>query len=256
MRLAVFGATGTVGSELLAQALDAGHEVRVLARTPTKLAARAGLAIVAGDAKDQRAVARTLTGCDVALSALGSTDRHDQGVRSIGTANILAAMRELGIRRLVIMGGFHLPFDGDRGKLGQALIAPVLRLAYGRALLEDTHAMAALLRESELDWTLVRAPRVVSASRPVATRTGRLSLGPWSKVSHASVAGFMLRCTHDETTIRQAPMICHSRRARPALSSESRRSSMHAARRLWEENLGAVPVSATPMTSTRPRRQQ
>jgi putative NADH-flavin reductase len=225
MRLAIFGASGTVGSELLAQALDAGHEVRVLARTPSKLAARAGLTIVAGDARDQPAVTRTVEGCEAVLSTLGSTDRHDQGIRATGTANILTAMRELGIRRVVIMGGFHLPFDGDRGKLGQALIAPVLRLVYGKGLLEDTHAMATLLRESELEWTLVRAPRVVAASRPVATSTGRLSLGPWSKVSQASLAGFMLRCIHDETATRQAPMICDSRRVRPAPSSRPRRSS-------------------------------
>jgi putative NADH-flavin reductase len=209
MRLAIFGATGSVGSELLAQALDAGHEVRVLARRPSKLTARAGMTVIAGDAKDPLAVRQTLDGCDAVLSTLGSTDRHDQGVRGSGTANILRAMRERGIRRVVIMGGFHLRFGGDRGKLGQALIVPILRLAYGRALLEDTHAMAAHLRASELDWTLVRAPRVVSGGkRPAASRTGSLALGPWSKVARAGVAGLMLRCLDEEDTIRQAPMIC------------------------------------------------
>jgi hypothetical protein len=135
-------------------------------------------------------------------------------VRSGGLAHILEATRELGICRLVVMGGFHLRFPGDRGRLGQALLPPILRLVYGRGLLADTHAMAVLLRESDLDWTLVRAPRVVSTSS-VATRTGSLSLGPWSKVSRASVADFMLRCLHDPTTIREAPMICDRGLARP-----------------------------------------
>ncbi len=214
MRLAIFGATGTVGSELLDQTLDAGHEVRVLARAPSKLAAGAGLTVVAGDARDPLAVGQALDGCEAVLSTLGSTDRHDQGVRGSGTANILRAMRESGIRRVVIMGGFHLRFDGDRGKLGQALIAPIMRLAYGRPLLEDTHEMAALLRASELDWTLVRTPRVVFRKRPGAARTGSLALGPWSKVSRASVASLMLRCLDDDATIRRAPMICdRARRA-------------------------------------------
>jgi putative NADH-flavin reductase len=223
MRLAIFGATGTVGSELLAQALDAGHEVRVLARRPSKLTARAGLTVIAGDAKDSRAVRQTLDGCDAVLSTLGSTDRHDQGVRGSGTANILRAMRERGIRRVVIMGGFHLRFDGDRGKLGQALLVPILRMAYGAALLEDTHAMAALLRASELDWTLVRAPRVVCGKRPAASRAGSLALGPWSKVAQASVARLMLRYLDEEATIRQAPMICDRRRSswiRPRITAD------------------------------------
>jgi putative NADH-flavin reductase len=214
MRLAIFGATGTVGSELLAQALDAGQEVRALARTPSKLAVPPGLTVIAGDAKDPRAVRQTLDGCDAVLSTLGSTARHDQGVRGSGTANILAAMSECGIRRLVLMGGFHLRFEDDRGKLGQVLISPILRLAYGKSLVDDTHAMGALLRASELDWTLVRAPRVVSAKVAADPRTGRLALGPWSKVARANVADFMLRCLQDGATIRQAPMICDGRRAR------------------------------------------
>lgn len=214
MRLAIFGATGTVGSELLDQALGAGHALQALARTPAKISPRAGLAVIAGDVKDPLAVERTLEGCGAVLSTLGSTDRHEQGVRASGTANILAGMRERGIRRLVVMGAFHLPFDGDRGKLGQALIVPILRLAYGRALLEDTRSMAALLRASELDWTLVRAPRVVARSRPAIPSTGNLSLGPWSTVARASVAGLMLRCVGEETSIRQAPMICDRRLGR------------------------------------------
>jgi putative NADH-flavin reductase len=226
MRLAIFGATGTVGSELLAQALDTGHEVRALARTPSKLAPRARLTVLAGDVRDPRAVARAIDGCDAVLSTLGSTDRRNQGVRSHGLANILDAMRQADVRRVVVMGGFHLRFEGDRGDLGQALIAPVLRLAYGNGLLEDTRAMAGLLRASDLDWTLVRAPRVVSKRRSAASATGSLSLGPWSKVGCPSVAAYMLRCVGEPTAVRRAPMICDraSERwlRRPALARRAR----------------------------------
>jgi hypothetical protein len=54
----------------------------------------------------------------------------------------------------------------------------------------------------------VRAPRVAGRARPALVRTGRLELGPWSKVACANVASFMLRCLADETHVRQAPMIC------------------------------------------------
>jgi putative NADH-flavin reductase len=169
---------------------------------------------VQGDARDRAAVERALTGCDAVLSTLGTTDRHDQGVRSVGTENILAAMRDRAVRRLVVMGGFHLEFAGDPGNLGQKLIVPILHLSYGRQLLEDTDAMGAILRSSDLDWTLVRAPRVVRARRSGPARTGTLALGPWSKVTRANVASFMLRCLLDEGSIGRAPMICDRRSPR------------------------------------------
>ena len=86
--------------------------------------------------------------------------------------------------------------------------APILKLAYGNGLLQDTQGMAAILRASELDWTLVRAPRVTARRRPAAMSTNVRSLGPWSKVSRVNVATFMLSCLDDESSIRRAPMIC------------------------------------------------
>lgn len=208
MRVAIFGATGTVGSALLTQALDAGHDVRVLARTPTKLEkASPRMTVVSGDVRDLGVVGQTVAGCDAVLSTLGTTSRHDPDVRRVGTANIIAAMGEHGIRRLVVMGGFHLPFPGDPHSLGSKLIVPIIRLM--GVVVADTTAMSAAIQASDLDWTLVRAPRVIDQKRPAATRTGILKLGPWSKVSRANVAGFMLRCLTDPASIGQAPMICN-----------------------------------------------
>ena len=104
-----------------------------------------------------------------------------------------------------------LPDAIKYAQISGMLIGPILKLAYGNGLLEDTHGMAAILRASELDWTLVRAPRVTARRRPAAMSTNIRSLGPWSKVSHANVATFMLSCLDDESSIRQAPMICDRR---------------------------------------------
>jgi hypothetical protein len=117
----------------------------------------------------------------------------------------MAAMRGRGIRRLVVMGGFHLHVPGDPGNLGQRLIVPVLRLY--KNLVEDTTAMAALVLESDLDWTLVRSPRLVRGQPTPRPRTGTLKLGPWSKVTRGDVASFMLHCLTDDAYVRQAPMV-------------------------------------------------
>jgi putative NADH-flavin reductase len=213
MNLAIFGATGTVGSELLTQALQAGHDVRVLVRNPSKLPTpHARVVVVNGNVRDLAAVDETVQSCAAVLSTLGATDRHDPDVRRVGTANIIAAMNEHGLRRLVVMGGFHLGFPGDPDNLGRKLILPFLRLL-GEHLIKDTTAMGSLIQASDVDWTVVRAPRVARGTHPALARTGTLELGPWSKVTRANVASFMLRCLADGTHIRQAPMICDRSRA-------------------------------------------
>ena len=106
MRLAIFGGTGTVGSALLGQALDAGHDVRALVRAPSKLGGeRARLTVVQGDAREAAAVRRTVAGCDAVLSTLGATGKEAPDTRRAGTAHILAARREHGIRRLLSWAG-------------------------------------------------------------------------------------------------------------------------------------------------------
>lgn len=214
MKLAIFGATGTAGSALLDQALVAGHELTVLARTPAKLTQRTSrLSIVEGNVKDYDSVRRTVAGADAVLSSLGATDKHDPDVRRAGTANIIAAMHQAAVRRLVVLGGFHLPFEGDPEHLGRKLIVPIIKLM--GIVVEDTLAMAALVEASDLDWTLVRIPRIVRGSAAGRPEIGTLRLGPWSKVSRATTASFMLECATNGAYIHQAPMVCD--RGRPRL---------------------------------------
>jgi putative NADH-flavin reductase len=206
MRLAIFGATGTVGSELLSQARAVGHEVRALVRDPSKLSTDdPRLTVVHGDVKDPAAIGVTIRGCDAVLSTLGATGKDDPDTRRTGTANVVTAMHESGIARIVVMGGFHVRFPGEDGNLGQKLIVPFLRLS--RVVVADTTGMGALVLASDLDWTFVRSPRVVRGGPTRAPRIGTLKLGPWSKATRGDVARLMLRCADDDAYVRQAPMV-------------------------------------------------
>jgi uncharacterized protein YbjT (DUF2867 family) len=217
MKLAMFGATGTVGSALVGKALAAGYELRVLARTPAKLTGTdPWLTVIAGNAKDPAAVRRTVAGTDAVVSMLGGFADPDS-IR-IGTALITAAMSDAGLRRVVIVQGFHLDFPGDPGNLGRKLILPMLRLG-SPALIADSRAMATAVRASGLDWTVVRAPRITRGESTGAARVGALAIGPWNSVVNADVADLVLRCLDDPATIGTAPMIASGsgRAGRPAL---------------------------------------
>jgi len=163
--------------------------------------------VLQGNANDPQAVRRTITGCDAVLTALGGFSDTERGE----DRNIIAAMHDSGIRRLVVMQGFHLEFPGDPDSFGRKAILPPLVMG-SCSLLPDSRAVASAVQASDLDWTVVRAPRVVVGDRTENYRTGWLELGPWNSVTNGDVADLMLACLDDPATIRTAPMVARGAR--------------------------------------------
>src|SRR5262249_39202139 len=104
MRIAVFGATGATGRQVVDQALEAGHEVTALVRSPASLGVRhPRLEVVTGDVKQPQAVEAVVRGQDAVISALGTNQRGPVSVCGDGVRAILAAMARHAVRRLVVV---------------------------------------------------------------------------------------------------------------------------------------------------------
>jgi uncharacterized protein YbjT (DUF2867 family) len=148
MNLLVLGATGGTGRLVVEQALAAGHTVTALVRSPEKLStSQHNLHVVTGSATDREYVARAMEGADAVISTLGGGG----SVIADSTAAIVAAARQTGVRRVVVLSSFLV--ERDR-------MSPLLRLASGVAmggLIKDKSAGEQLLRQSDLDWTIVYA---------------------------------------------------------------------------------------------------
>ena len=204
MRVAVFGATGGTGRAVIEQALAAGDKVTALARDPAALAEVAErVDVVAGDVLDPDAVGRTVAGSDVVISALGiGMHRHATTVYSQGTANILDAMRAEGTGRLLVVSTSSLEVPSPRRfaewALAKFLLHNILRKPYA-----DMAVMEQRIRDSDVDWTLVRAARLTKADATGTYRTARNEKlrGCWS-ISRADVAHFMVAHIHDTDTFR------------------------------------------------------
>ena len=183
MRLALFGATGKAGGAILEQAHAAGYKIHALARSSGKLD-RDGesLAVITGDVRDLAAAERVVEGADAVVSAIGGTNPANPAVLQQGTAAILTAMNRHGVRRLIVIQGFHLPFPADPHNLGRPMMGAVLRV-WNRHLSADSYRMAAVLTGSDLDWTLIRMPRLTPGLPDEDYRVGELALGPWSTVT-------------------------------------------------------------------------
>jgi uncharacterized protein YbjT (DUF2867 family) len=142
--LAITGATGFVGSAVLDAALAEGHQVRALARR--EQAPRAGVEWVRGDLGDTGALAALVAGADAVVHVAGLTNTPDPAQFEIanvtGTAHVIAAMAEAGLRRLVLVSSL-------------AAREPKLS-AYGASKARAE----TLVEASGLDWTIVRPPGV------------------------------------------------------------------------------------------------
>jgi putative NADH-flavin reductase len=163
MKIAVVGATGRTGWQVVEQALARGDEVIALARHPEALPPHGpDVAVAAADVLDRAALSGALAGADAVVSALGvGASRQPTTVYSEGTANILHAM---GVRQIAKLAVISAVPAGPRAEqpFGQRrVLIPVLERVFG-ATYDDMRRMERLLRGSDLDWVCLRPPRLVS----------------------------------------------------------------------------------------------
>ncbi len=178
-RIALFGATGGTGREFLSQALAAGHEVTALVRDESRLGVKhPALTVVVGDARDADDVVATVDGQDVVFASLGLSAHgsHDEVVTVCTDAlgHIISSMDRHGIRRLVSMST-HGVNETDGTPYAKDLWALV-----GERL-KDKVTMEQVIRASDLDWTIVRAPLITQAAP-----RGEAIVGPDVEIDHDS----------------------------------------------------------------------
>ncbi|MFC4637804.1 NAD(P)-dependent oxidoreductase [Deinococcus hohokamensis] len=205
MQLAFLGGTGRTGQFLINQALDRGHTLRVLARTPSKVQQRhPGLTVVSGDARDRDALSSLVEGSDALLSALGPTAGAPHDTMTLSAQHLVDVLPAHDVRRIITLTGAGVPHPGDRPKPVDHLIRLLLNLTQP-AVLHDATGHVDLIRRSPLEWTVVRAPRLTDGPvRPVqAGPVG--TIRPF--VTRASVAAFMLDQLTTDAHLRQAPAI-------------------------------------------------
>lgn len=160
MRIVIYGANGATGRLLTQQALDAGHHVTAVTRNPHAFPiAHDELTVAEADVHDRRATADAMTGADVVLSALGVPfTRKPITVYSDGVASIAEAMDKHGLTRIVVVSSSAtVPTrHADGGFLLNRVMQPLVTRTIGRTTYADMRAMEQILRDSTLEWTVLR----------------------------------------------------------------------------------------------------
>ncbi|UOQ76198.1 SDR family oxidoreductase [Hymenobacter sp. 5516J-16] len=208
-RIALFGGSGLTGQQFLPLALAQGYSVRALARNPASIPQQsAQLEVIPGDVLNAADVARTLQGTDVVVSLFGQVKNSPKDVQTRGTANIVAAMQEQGIRRIISLSGGGLPYPADQPKLADKLIRGIMRLAVPHVL-TDAQGHADVLQASGLDWEVIRAPRLTTGPARGQYRVGWVGVNASTSISRADLADFILKQVESEEFVGQMPFVSY-----------------------------------------------
>lgn len=206
MKIAVFGANGATGRLVVSLALDAGHEVVAVTRDPEKFPFRRdNLRIFKADVHDAASVSNAIAGCDAVLSTLGVPfTREPITVYSTGVKNMITAMRREGLKRLVVVSSSatYPHYHADGGFLLNRVMQPLVTATIGKTTYEDMRRMEELVRESGLDWTIMRPSGLFDLPDVTDYRIDE-DAAPGVFTSRADLAASMLAQLHDDRFVRK-----------------------------------------------------
>jgi putative NADH-flavin reductase len=209
MKILVFGASRGVGIKVVEQSLQAGHSVTAFVRTPAKFTVQhPNLTVFQGDSMDAAVVEKAIAGQDAVIAALGPTRPPVPGMMEISAKNIVAGMMKHGVRRLISTTGAGVRQPEDRLKLADHAIGFLLRLMVKDVVL-DSAANVRVIQNSDLDWTVVRFPRLLDGDHTGKYRVGYVSKDSSTQFSRADGADFILKELTEKKWLRKLPLVSY-----------------------------------------------
>lgn len=207
MKLTVFGATGRTGIPLVEQALAAGHEVVAYVRTPAKLTMQEpDLRVVQGDMHEAAKVSEAIAGSDAVISALGPVKGGPTDIMATSAANIVAGMKEHGLRRLVYATGAGVEDPQDKPALMNKIISFALK-TLNPDVLADSAAGVKIVQASGLDWTIARGPMLTDGPHTGRYRVGYVNSDMGRQLARANFADYLLKAAEEGLNIQEMPAI-------------------------------------------------
>lgn len=207
MQIVVIGATGGTGIQVVEQALQRGHSVTAFVRDPAKLTLKhANLTVLTGNVLETDTLIAAVRGQDAVICSLGGRPGQSDHAVSAGTKNLIAAMHQTNVRRLLVVSSLGVGTSyADASLPSKLFIKTVLS-----GPIAEKEIQEAAVRESGLDWLIVRPTRLTDDGAKGKYKVSehlKFALFAMPQISRADVAAFLLNQLDSNHYLGQAVTI-------------------------------------------------
>jgi putative NADH-flavin reductase len=171
MKIALFGASGTIGQRIAQEALKRGHEVTAIVRDPSRIElSNPQLTVKRGNVLNPDSVTQVVAEHDVVVSAIGPSQNQPAPALSEAAHSLLDGVKLAGVKRLLVVGG-----------AGSLEVAPGVQLvdtpdfpaAWKPVAQAHRDALEVYRQNNDLDWTYFSPAAFIAPGE----RTGKYRLG-------------------------------------------------------------------------------
>jgi len=207
MKICIFGADGRTGVEVLQYAKSKGHEIVAFVYNENALKSiKDDVKIIKGDVLDYKKVLEACAGVDAVVSVLGHIKGSDPRMQTNGINNIVRAMKENNIRRIISLTGTGVRIPQDKPSFIDRILNYIIKVI-DRDRIEDGVEHARVLENSGLDWTIVRVLKLNNNQN----NTDHYTLTPGGPVelqtSRKKVSRVMVDLIEDKNYFDQMPVV-------------------------------------------------
>jgi len=227
-KIAVFGASGQTGKLFTELALKNGYYVKALVRTPSKLNLQSSnLEVIAGDIVDSGKVEQTIKSTEAVIDFTGPRQDSPLEMQKTATQKILRAMQQNNVKRLIVLSSLPMQlqfgildpndkpafvhklimFIGKNPFLNNFLMSMLKRAGAPVEHVRPGFKRLEVIKQSGLDWTIVRAPTLNNKPAQGKYRSGYLDSGTGMNISRADVAAFVMDELKSPQYIRKNPIV-------------------------------------------------
>jgi putative NADH-flavin reductase len=209
--VALFGLTGKTGSIIAKKLLTKNYHVKALVRNPLNVSLYSkDLTILKGDVLNESEVKETIRDTDAVITVIGHVKGCLPDLQTLAIKNLLKMMDELNIRRLIDLTGGGVSGEGDNPDLIDRTVTFIMKNLAGKGMKDrfaDGDSHVRLIRSTDLDWTIVRAPVLIP--RPAKGKTSIGSVGHISGYSlrYEDLADEIINILENNLFVRQLPYI-------------------------------------------------
>ncbi len=207
MKICIFGADGRTGVEIIKYAKNKGYEIIAFVYNEHSLEfMKHDITIVKGNVLDYTQVREACVGVDVVASALGHIKDSDPRMQTKGMSNIVRAMKENNIQRIVSLTGTGVRMPGDTPSLIDSILNFSIKIL-DRDRIEDGIAHAEVLQNSGLEWTIVRVLKLTDSQKMSGTYILTMGGPAELQTSRSKVARVMIDVIEQKKYFGTMPVV-------------------------------------------------